>query len=85
MKVYGPPNPMDVRSENVRLRREIDAAKAALRDQFAMAALTGIMSGYGTDAFRAAVATEKEAADMAYQIADAMLEARQVGGRDDGE
>jgi len=55
--------------ENAELRRE----NISLRDQFAMAALTGILT-------RSATCFDKNGfqslADYAYQIADAMLAAR---------
>jgi hypothetical protein len=50
--------------ENAYLRRE----NVTLRDQFAMAALHAVMTEYTNDF--------KTYARMAYQIADAMLEAR---------
>lgn len=43
--------------------------KLTLRDQFAMAALTGLMYGTGPSSFGIS-------AKWAYQVADAMLEAR---------
>jgi hypothetical protein len=54
--------------ENDFLRKEVHKAKVTLRDQFAMAALQGI------------IVTDREysgkSAEYAYHIADAMMEAR---------
>lgn len=54
--------------------RELQVAKNTLRDQFAMAAMTGfnremVAYDWGDDVL-------KTAAIMAYRVADAMLEAR---------
>ena len=53
------------------LRAELDEAKAALRDQFAMAALTGLLTSP-----EILGCTPKKTASDAYAMADAMIEAR---------
>jgi len=53
------------------LRNELDEAKAALRDQFAMAALTGLLTSP-----EILGCTPKKTASDAYAMADAMIEAR---------
>lgn len=53
------------------IREGIEQAMPSLRDQFAMAALTGMMAEGGADTF------EGDAIN-AYMAADAMLKAREV-------
>lgn len=67
-----------VRLEMTERREELErvAAKKALRDQFAMAALTGMLSGPDGDEF---AIKRKGSAVIAYEFADAMLAAR--GGK----
>jgi hypothetical protein len=53
-------------------RIEVEIARGRLRDEFAMAALAGTLS-------RRSFAEPEAAAKMAYEIADAMLLAREAG------
>lgn len=50
---------------------EIEAARLRLRDEFAMAALSAIIQNKG-------IQTTHVAAEVAYAMADAMLEARET-------
>lgn len=72
-----PPMPPPVEWDDVdgRLRQWEEARSAAtLRDQFAMAALTGILA-------RTGVASHAGLADECWRVADAMLAAREGGVR----
>lgn len=51
-------------------RMEIEMARLRLRDEFAMAALTGLLASSGT------IGTKEGYCSGAYAYADAMLEAR---------
>ncbi len=60
---------------NQRLERENKALRASLRDQFAMAALPLCFSSIYSDAM----------AEAAYELADAMLAARECHGQPEKE
>ena len=62
----------DLEIENAELRRE----QPSLRDQFAMAALSGILASVISDKSEHALINETLIAEEAYVIADAMMEAR---------
>ena len=57
------------------LEDKLKLAKQTLRDQFAMAALTGLMSHNG-NSFSVEHFDVYDFANLSYEIADAMLEAR---------
>lgn len=60
------------------LEKELAAARKALRDQFAMAALTGLLAKHGDAGWceSGEVTSIPGAAETVYEYADAMLEAR---------
>ena len=61
------------RRDMAAMERELAASKEALRDRFAMAALTGMLSTVSSLAFNERVELR---AGEAYKYADAMLSAR---------
>lgn len=64
----------DILENQVRfLERELAAARETLRDRFAMAALTGVVS---SGLFSSLTLLEARPAKLSYILADAMMEAR---------
>lgn len=64
--------------QNRALERENRRLRKALRDEFAMAALTGLIAHHGDAGWHpdAEIQSIQGAADTAYEYATAMLEAR---------
>ncbi len=67
---------LDPRGRTIRQRRGEDTMSSmeTLRDQFAMAALTGILSSVP-------YSNMEHLSEVAYEYADEMMKAREVGGR----
>ena len=71
MAIY-PPSDVDLIEANKRLQGEVRQLHQTLRDQFAMAALTGLMANYGND-----IGSDEDRARWSYEQADAMMKARE--------
>lgn len=69
-----------LRSEINFLKRENEALRQTLRDEFAKAALIGLLSNHGDAGWHpdGEVQSQEGAALIAYEYADAMLEARKA-------
>jgi hypothetical protein len=70
---------LQLRKENARLRDLLDKTEVRLRDQFATAALNGMLSsssGSVVDPWDFSVQLKQDIADAAYSFADKMLKAR---------
>lgn len=57
----------------------------SLRDEFAMAAMTGLYSGRGSDNLRSGPLDLLEDCKLFYEVADAMLAARKASAPQDGQ
>lgn len=67
-----------LRIQNRQLERENRSLRRNLRDEFAMAALTGLLAHHGDAGWHpeAEVQSQNGASETCYEYADAMLEAR---------